>query len=57
MHGDHTAALRANDPPVIARVRDGRTVLDVRTVDPADDAEVAKALARRGGAAPVTECR
>jgi L-seryl-tRNA(Ser) seleniumtransferase len=44
LDGDHTAALRANDPPVVARVRDGRTVLDLRTVDPDDDPEVAKAL-------------
>jgi L-seryl-tRNA(Ser) seleniumtransferase len=42
--GDHAAALRSFDPPVIARVHDGRTVLDLRTIDPADDAVVAKAL-------------
>jgi L-seryl-tRNA(Ser) seleniumtransferase len=45
LDGDHTAALRACDPPVIARVHEDRTVLDLRTVDPADDAVVAKALA------------
>ncbi|MGQ0519957.1 MAG: L-seryl-tRNA(Sec) selenium transferase [Actinomycetota bacterium] len=45
LDGDHSAALRAVDPPVIARVHDGRTILDLRTVDPADDAVVAKALA------------
>ena len=44
LEGDHAGALRAADPPVIARVREGRTVLDLRTVDPADDALVAKAL-------------
>lgn len=43
--GDHADALRAGDPPVIARVHEGRTILDLRTVDPADDAVVAKALA------------
>jgi L-seryl-tRNA(Ser) seleniumtransferase len=43
--GDHTAALRAHEPPVVARVQDDRTVLDLRTVDPADDAVVAKAVA------------
>src|SRR5581483_9170810 len=32
--GDHTAALRAHDPPVVARVEDGRTVCDLRAVDP-----------------------
>jgi len=47
LDGDHTAALRAGDPPVIARVHEGRTVLDLRTVDPADDAVVAKALTAR----------
>ena len=43
--GDHAAALRANDPPIVARVREGETVLDLRTVDPADDPVLAKALA------------
>ena len=43
--GDHTAALRKARPkPVIARVEDDRTVLDLRTVDPTDDEEVARAL-------------
>ena len=44
LRGDHTAALRGFDPPVIARVHDGRTVVDLRTVDPADDPTLAKAL-------------
>jgi L-seryl-tRNA(Ser) seleniumtransferase len=43
--GDRTAALRALDPPIVARVHDGVTVCDLRTVDPADDAVLAKALA------------
>ena len=43
--GDHAAALRANDPPIVARVRDGETILDLRTVDPSDDPVLAKALA------------
>ena len=42
--GDQTASLRAADPPVIARVHDRRTVCDLRTVDPADDAALGKAL-------------
>ena len=42
--GDHTAALRRHEPPVIARVHDGRTVCDLRTVEPSDDPVVAKAL-------------
>ena len=48
LEGDRAADLRAGDPPVIARVHEGRTVLDLRTVDPADDAVVAKALAAVG---------
>ena len=44
LHGDVAEALRAGDPPIVARVSDGRTVLDLRTVDPADDAVVGKAL-------------
>jgi L-seryl-tRNA(Ser) seleniumtransferase len=43
--GDHAAQLRAHDPPVVARVHEGRTVCDLRTVDPADDRVVADALA------------
>jgi L-seryl-tRNA(Ser) seleniumtransferase len=42
--GDVTEVLRAQNPPVIARTRDGRTILDLRTVDPADDPVVAKAV-------------
>ncbi len=45
LDGDHAAALRAVDPrPIIARVREGITELDLRTVDPADDPTVADAL-------------
>jgi len=47
--GDHTGALRAGDPPVIARVAEGVTLADLRTVDPADDALLAKALASVAG--------
>lgn len=42
--GDHLAALRASDPPIIARTREGATVLDLRSVDPADDAVLIAAL-------------
>ena len=42
--GDHAAALRRNDVPVIARVREQVTYLDLRTVDPVDDPLVAAAL-------------
>jgi L-seryl-tRNA(Ser) seleniumtransferase len=43
--GDHAARLRAGEPPVVARVEQGRTLLDLRTVDPANDKAVAEALA------------
>ena len=43
--GDHLAALRAAAPPIIARTRDGSTLLDLRTVHPSDDQHVAAALA------------
>ncbi|MEX0847592.1 MAG: L-seryl-tRNA(Sec) selenium transferase [Ilumatobacteraceae bacterium] len=42
--GDHLDRLRALDPPVVARARDGRTHLDLRTVDPADDTVLIRAL-------------
>ncbi|HEX2699499.1 MAG TPA: L-seryl-tRNA(Sec) selenium transferase [Acidimicrobiales bacterium] len=45
LDGDHADALRAGELPVIGRVHEGRTVLDLRTVDPADDATVGKAIA------------
>ena len=43
--GDLTAGLRRFEPPVIARVAEGRTIVDLRSVDPADDVVVAKAVA------------
>ena len=46
--GDCRAALRAGSPPVIARVSDGRTWLDLRTVAPGDDRRVAAALSALG---------
>ncbi|HET9442319.1 MAG TPA: L-seryl-tRNA(Sec) selenium transferase [Acidimicrobiales bacterium] len=42
--GDRTAELRAGDPPIVARCIEGRTVLDLRTVDPGDDPVIAKAI-------------
>jgi len=42
--GDHATALRRSDPPIVARVHDGRTICDLRTVDPADDGVLAAAL-------------
>jgi L-seryl-tRNA(Ser) seleniumtransferase len=44
LDGDRTTALRRFRVPVIARVRDRFTALDLRTVDPSDDALVADAL-------------
>ncbi len=51
LSGDHRDALREGEPPVIATVRDARTVADLRAVDPDDDAPLAKALARVASAA------
>ena len=41
-----TSALRRQELPVVATVRDGRLVLSMRTIDPADDDLVADALVR-----------
>jgi L-seryl-tRNA(Ser) seleniumtransferase len=48
---DLLAALRRLHPPVIARIADGAVVLDLRTVDPLDDDELAGALAGLADAA------
>jgi len=50
LDGDHTAALRTFSPPVIARVHEGRTIVDLRTVEPADDATVTEAVRAATGA-------
>ncbi len=39
------AALRAGEPPVVARAREGEILLDPRTLQPGEPAEVARALA------------
>jgi len=44
VEGDRTAALRRAEPPIVARVADGRTICDLRTVDSGDDAHVAATL-------------
>ncbi len=41
---DIAERLRRNDPPIIARVEDDRVLLDVRTVFPEQDEQVARAL-------------
>ena len=44
--GDIRRPLRASTPrPVVARAHNQETVVDLRTVDPDDDAHVAAALA------------
>ena len=47
--GDHLEALRARPRPIVARVADGATVVDLRTVHPDDDAEVAATLHAAAG--------
>ena len=42
--GDHTDTLRRHDPPIIARVREQVTTVDLRTVDPDDDSTIAAAV-------------
>ncbi len=42
--GDHLATLRQARPPIVARNRDGATVLDLRSVNPADDQFLVEAL-------------
>jgi L-seryl-tRNA(Ser) seleniumtransferase len=42
--GDRVAELRTGTPPVIARMHDGSTVIDLRTVHPRDDDVVRAAI-------------
>ena len=42
--GDQRSALRNRERPIIARVADGRTIIDLRTVHPDDDSELKAAL-------------
>ncbi|MDH3679263.1 MAG: L-seryl-tRNA(Sec) selenium transferase [Acidimicrobiia bacterium] len=44
LEGDRTAELRDGDRPIVARVEDGATILDLRTVAEGDDAELIDAL-------------
>lgn len=44
--GDQLGPLRASSPPIVARVQDGRTICDLRTVDPADDAHLGEVIRR-----------
>ena len=44
--GDYLSNLRMYDTPIIARVKDNKTFLDLRTIQPDDDAIVVQALQR-----------
>jgi L-seryl-tRNA(Ser) seleniumtransferase len=48
--GDHLDRLRSHSMPVIARTRGDLTLLDLRSVDPADDDIVVAALRGVGDA-------
>jgi L-seryl-tRNA(Ser) seleniumtransferase len=43
---EFAARLRASDPPIVARVEEGRVLLDLRTVFPEQDLMIADALRR-----------
>jgi len=43
---EFAAGLRASDPPVVARVEEGRVLLDLRTVFPAQDETIVATLHR-----------
>ncbi|MGE3856307.1 MAG: L-seryl-tRNA(Sec) selenium transferase [Dehalococcoidia bacterium] len=47
------AALRAATPPIVARIVDGRVLLDPRTVDPSEDRHVEATLSTICGTAPL----
>ena len=42
--GDHRVALRAEPVPVMARVVEEQTIIDLRTIDPEDDEAVSNAM-------------
>jgi L-seryl-tRNA(Ser) seleniumtransferase len=42
------ARLRLSDPPIVARVEEGRVLLDLRTVFPDEDSQISAALLRIG---------
>ncbi len=46
LNGDHRTQLRSAPLPIVARVTADMTILDVRSVDPADDAAITEALAQ-----------
>lgn len=42
--GDQRSRLRARTRPIISRINEAATIVDLRTIDPGDDSEVAAAL-------------
>ena len=44
LEGDHAATLRAQNPPIIARVNENTTIIDMRTISEEDDSLVSQAL-------------
>ncbi|MEY2975746.1 MAG: L-seryl-tRNA(Sec) selenium transferase [Actinomycetota bacterium] len=48
LEGDVAGALRLGDPPVIARVEDGRTLLDLRSLPPDHDGALVDAVRALG---------
>ncbi len=48
---DFAGRLRRGDPPVVGYLRSGRLLLDLRTVDPADDEELVAAVDAAGATA------
>ncbi|MFM8779101.1 MAG: L-seryl-tRNA(Sec) selenium transferase, partial [Acidimicrobiaceae bacterium] len=46
INGDHLTKLRMDETPIIARVKDNKTFLDLRTIQPDDDEIVVRALQR-----------
>ena len=52
-----SARLRASEPPVIARVEEGRVLLDLRTVFPEQDENVIAALTGIVMAKRISDCR
>jgi len=45
---DLLGRLRGNDPPIVARIEEGRVLLDMRTIFPAEEVEIVSALQKIG---------
>jgi len=55
LDGDHRPALRDAPMPVMARVNEGATILDLRSVDPGDDEAITIALTSTGSVEKVAD--